>query len=471
MNYPYKRLILVLVCVSFGLSTVSFGVTKQVAKKNQGLAGAGVKFQALENIKIEFNKRVSNNLDCTDLFQKLQHKATTRNADEVISFLMNLSKKHKKNVVDFSSDKIVQNEVIFEYLEHSSTPNGLERIALYEDIYAQTPTKKTLKRLLGKIYVESLLIPKNADPQIFYDKFRIYLATFDNDANKEVDSTIAIHLLAGEFWLAHEKYAEAIPFFKEIASNENDPEAKEVRADCLFELIKCYVELENFADAELSLKIYGPSIGSAWNQFKLAEAALYFVIADNYKAKAEYTDAINYYLKMPVSESVMLRIWSCYYEISTKNELSEDVLNKVLESDSAEVKFAGLHGIAQAKFKAKEYIEAYPYLKKQVSFFPLVQKPFRAWVDSYCKNDMYFMYGYCANYAGDSWDAVAAYKKIPENADAQYNLALIWINNPGIRSKRNAMEVIQKIKLLDKESYNILMDRYEDEFETKVSKN
>jgi hypothetical protein len=32
------------------------------------------------------------------------------------------------------------------------------------------------------------------------------------------------------------------------------------------------------------------------------------------------------------------------------------------------------------------------------------------------------------------------------------------------------MEVIQKVKLLDKEKYNILMDKYEEAFEAKKTK-
>ena len=142
----------------------------------------------------------------------------------------------------------------------------------------------------------------------------------------------------------------------------------------------------------------------------------------------------------------------------------------MLAPEDAAIKISGLHGVISALWEVDKFNEAYPYLKKQALYFSVVIPPSKECVDALFKDELYFRLGYCAFEDQRYWDAIEAYKEIPKNITAQYNLALIWIGNPGIRSKRNAMEVIQKVKLLDKEKYNILMDKYEEAFEAKKTK-
>ena len=470
MNNFCKLIFVTLILIFFACPATDGASNPSITSQNT---------KALQKLKIDFDSRVSKNQDCTDLFVRLAAEVSTNNSDEVVRFLLDLSKKHKRNIISISSDKKIQNEVIFKYLEYASTPKGIDRVAIHEDIYNQTPSIKLLLSLIKTIALQSFSIHKDADPQIFYDKFRVYLAEYNSSDGRNSETDYIVTGLAGQFWYLHNQYGEAIPFYKELVSSEN--ESAYMKNYYLATLIQCYVNSKNFSDAELSINIYGPRLGNAWVQYKTTdtykdiEAKLYSSIADQHKDAAEYQEAIDYYLKVPTigtflpQHHVWLMLRDCYYEITKANRLTDELLNKLLESKSIEIKVAGLAGISDAKWEADKYDEAYSYLKKQAAYYSSIEKPHLNLVDVLFENDLYFMLGYCASKSGDSWEAVRAYKKIPNNVNAQYNLALIWIGNPAIRSKRNAMEVIQKVKLLDKEKYNILMDNYEEAFENNNS--
>jgi tetratricopeptide (TPR) repeat protein len=464
--------LLVMILLAILLSPAKIFSKPTVSKKTPTVSTpqAESNLKQWQALKTSFHQKLSKGEDTSELFVLLPSIKSTQNAEEVIEFFQALTKQYniKLTQIPCAANPSIRDKVLFSYLEEApSRISWDEAIEMYEEFNRRAPSIQYIKAILAQICYKNMGGEATSEDE---EKFSHYIDQFNQFEIKSSTDIAHVKLSEAFFWFVSKKYEYSIPIYEELISDSTI--AYDYRSISLRGLIKSYLALEKFEEAEVTLFIYHDMKWAQDQQDALIEdlRGAYEKKATTYKKEKDYIRAIEWYRKVAELEKTARPDWppsyvdlyESYFQLAKKNPGNEQYMDQILAIPDDSLKFVILLGVGDAYFELQQYTQSLNYLEKAREYFFQLQEPNSKRIKAFYKDDLFFNLGYSYSETNDFWKAIEAYKTLPQNAAAQHNLALIWIFN--LTSKRNAIEVIQKVKKLDKEKYNVLMDRYEEVF-------
>jgi len=98
-NKYYFCIVLLIFCGLLAHPSIIFSAPRITPAKT-----TQINQKKFEELKDSFDRRIATDQDCTDLFQNLPPIISSNNADLAISFLLKISKKYNKNVLQIKAD-------------------------------------------------------------------------------------------------------------------------------------------------------------------------------------------------------------------------------------------------------------------------------------------------------------------------------------------------------------------------------
>ncbi len=457
---------LALLILLFGICTSVFAEElSKLSPKNNPKAILPVLDPKFESLKMDFYNELdlfdSDHIpDYTNLLIKLS--STVASADIAIPFLMDIGKRAKVPFYELSADPNIRNNILFEYLSKSSTPNALEKIIIYMQFQNETPSKSYLLPVLEGL---SYLSPTENEQSLSINElFDSYLVQLDEEISIATKNVLYLKLFKGTVLLRKDRFLDSI-YVLEPLMNEKALLNNELRKNILSLMILAAGELER---PELTLDFLEKYLSTldkkTSEKFLPLKESLYQSLASKYLKANEPEKAIQYYEKLFILSNApdyleCIHFQNCYGEVIKSTYLKNSLLKEISLYPKNFMRFYAALGVADTLYKEADYANAFLYYKEAYSSFFYLEKKLK---ETNTLDDIKFRLAYCSEKNGNYWDAVFWYKLLPESASAQNNLALIWIYS--LKSKRNAMDVIKRIKKISLEKYNFLMDTYEDVF-------
>lgn len=454
--------------ITLNLGNAAFAANKVKHPKHKNIASQSSVIYAvaeapdLEALKKEFyeeaSKNSSSSADYTALLTKLSIAVSS--ADVAIPFLKDVEKKVGTPFYQFPAITYVRNAILFKYLKESSTPNFDQKLMIYESFQKETPSWNYLSKILWEI--SSHNPTRNIE---LNKKFEFYLSQLDNVIGSSSTKNINLLDCKGALLFNAGEYSAAIAILRPLM--DEPMFASSNKRFVLSYIVESYKKLGILDELSADdLLPYVRTWGDALTCFWLSQ--IYRDTAYKYEQSNDYKKAIPYRLK---TISICKTLYYVYvldlfalkedYKNLTKGDYPPKILmDEILLLTNDENQAYAFLGSGNGYFEKKEYANALLFLDK--AYFSLLaldksEKKFNTELA-----DVRFKLGFCYSKIGDNWNAITYYKMLPEDMDAQFNLALIWIER--FKSKRNAIDVINKLKKTNIESYNLLMDRYDEVF-------
>ena len=462
--------ILLISAITLNLGNVAFAANKVKLLKHKNIASQSSVIYAvaeapdLEALKKEFYEETSKNrsssADYTALLTKLSGAVSS--ADIAIPFLLDFSNKIGMPIYKLPATPSIRNTILFKYLWESTTTSPAQRLISYEYFQNETPSINYLSTILGLVSFYT-----TAEDVELNEKLNFYLSQLDEVIDSSESRDLDLLILKGKTLSSAGRYKYSIRVLRPLL---DDPSITVHRkSDVLSILVESH---QGLGDLETSLNDLLPYVKEAgYNLTRYVFAQAYRDAAKKYIMNNNYKDAIPVLIRALLVDRAFESLELYNLSEACRNfaksgwgDYPESLISEIQSIPDEAIKTYAFMGLGNGFFEKKYFAKALVYLNKAYPGFAALNiqdPPPKNYLDSTLK-ELRFRIAYCYAETEDNWNAINYYKTLPENMDAQLNLALIWIDK--FKSKRNAIEIINKMKKKNPEYYNLLMDRYDDAF-------